>query len=274
METCWKIRPNEASHWNLGNIQMNSGKRCIDSFESSILNLGILERVSVDPTKHEFLIHAMDTVTKESPRIIDNDEDNHRILNDCDNSPETNVITLFETHKYAIQCSYNSLYNYINSNAFNYYCSATTLDDEDVYGDALIFKVNKETGTLITLTSTELISLMASLYLVSFVKLSNYTQGKFEEISIPNFSPEIDNRFRGYHGIQVGNWTVLSENKEMLEQFKTNGKNNLNDFKFLIFIKTRKNGVSMSDNDRNSDMRGLYSDCSAEEVTEVFFQEF
>lgn len=258
----WLIGPNEGSDWCFDKLEITGRKR--DSY------YWVKEML-----KEDF-------ITKKSIKKLDNFAENDQSGNTISflncvsqalNYKEKQMINTLNVYKhknYTIQVSYIMDHNYENSNDLNYFATMVNTECMKIYGPAIYFKT--ENGLTVNLTINELLNNLLNYYHVTTFR---YKNNVFEEICCKNMEYEIESLFKSYYKIKIGDWIILSEVEDNINNFK-NSNNKLKDFTDLIFFKLKSYSGDIYDQTKDEitnidDYRGLYMDIDKDYIMKEFF---
>lgn len=258
MVKIWVVKSNVPEDWKFDTVEIIAGKRSTDEW--------------INKMKLAKFIKCIE---------ISDQDDGCEFLNQLAINLETtsdsfaNTIQVYEHPLYKIECTYRTDLNYQNSNDFNYFGTVVNIESINMFGSALFFKTaNKK---LCNLDIDELLVQLINFYYVKTFKLSN---GKFQELGIMNYEPEIGRILNGYTVKKINDWLILSDDsKSNLSNLKQSG-NNINEFNNLIWFKIKHHigdihealeSVSPEKN-KDGDMRGLYMDLDVDFIKTVFFK--
>lgn len=182
-----------------------------------------------------------------------------------------NTANVYEHSNYTIQVSYITDYNYTNSKDLNYFATMVNTECLKIYGPAIFYKTQK--GFTTNLSLEELTNTLINFY---YVVSYRYKNGNFELICCQNFEHEIESMFKSYYKTMIGNWIILSEDKEQLKTLKPKG-NELSNFNDLIFLKMKSYGGEIYEQTKNDivsvdDYKGLYMDVDKDFIINEFFK--
>lgn len=258
MVKIWLVKPNVPEDWNFDSVEIIAGKRSVDEW--------------INKMKLSKFIKCIE---------ISDQDDGCEFLNKLSLHLETttdslaNTIQVYEHPLYKIECTYRSDLNYQNSSDFNYFGTVVNIESINMFGSALFLKTaNKK---LCNLEIDELLVQLLNFYYVKTFKLSN---GKFQELGIMNYEPEIGRILNGYKVKKINDWLIFSDDsKSNLSNLKQSG-NNIDEFNNLIWLKIKNHigdihealeSVSPEKN-KDGDMRGLYMDLDVDFIKTVFFK--
>jgi hypothetical protein len=257
MPRIWIIKPNLPELWSFNGVCLENGKRTMGDWISELECCNFIKCINISETDDgcEFL------------NILSTELE-------CSTESYANTIQIYNHPKYKIECSYRSDLNFQNSKDFNYFTTVVNIESVNVFGSSLYCKTSNK--KLVDLSLEELISQLVNFYFLRTYKLSN---GKFQEIAINNFEPDIENMLRGYKVKKFNNWLVFSDdNKSNLNSLKESN-NNILEFNNLIWLKIKNHVGDIHralenaniENNREGDLRGIYMDLDPEYIISVFF---
>jgi hypothetical protein len=257
MPRIWTIKNNLPEVWTFDGVGIESGKRTFGDWISELYTCDFIKCVEISEKDDgtEFL-------NKLSPIL------------GCTEESYVNTIKIYTHPFYTIDCMYRTDINFQNSKDFNYFSTVVNIESVNVYGSAVFCKTSNK--KLVDLSLEDLVSQLVNFYFLRTYKLSN---GKFEEIAISNFEPEIDRMLHGYKVKKFNEWLVFSDdNKSNLNLLKES-KNNILDFNNLIWLKIKNHIGDIHDalentkkeKNKDGDLRGLYIDLDPEYIISVFF---
>lgn len=258
----WLIEANDGTEWTFDELEINGRKR--DSYHW-------LKEI----VKKEF-------ITKKSIAKNDNHKNNDQsgntisFLNCMTKSLKysegqmMNTVNVYEHKNYTIQVSYITDYNYTNSEELNYFATVVNTECIKIYGPAIFYKT--QNGFTTNLSLEELTNTLINFY---YVVSYRYKNGNFELICCQNFEQEIENMFKSYYKTRLGDWIILSENKDQIKTLMPSG-NKLSDFNDLIFLKLKSYGGEIYEQTKNDvvsidDYKGLYMDIDKDFIISEFF---
>jgi hypothetical protein len=162
-------------------------------------------------------------------------------------------------------------YDDSNNSKINYMSTLINQEKMKIFEKVVYFKVSN--GLTINLELSELLYLLCNFYYVRTVKISD---GKFEEICINNYEPEMDRLFKSYVKKQISSWIILAEYKSILDKLKTSD-NNISELNGVIFLKIKEYTGEISEyhatceGNKTSDYRGIYENIDNKYVQQLFF---
>lgn len=258
----WLIGPNNGEDWNFDEVDINGLKRDSYYWCKSILDNDFITKKSI--------------VKKDN--YTNNDQSGNTIsfINCMTSSLEykegqmMNTLNVYEHKNYTIQVSYITDYNYTNSTDLNYFATMVNTECIKIYGPAIFYKT--ENGLTTNLTIKELTDTLLNFY---YVVTYRYKNGKWELICCQNFEHEIERMFGSYYKKRIGDWIVLSEDKEQIKNLMPNS-NNITDYTDLIWFKLKSYSGEIYEQTKNDitsvdDYKGLYMDIDKEFIIQEFF---
>lgn len=259
----WVFHGNLGEQWTFNNVSLERGERLDKEWIREAKTFPWIERVQIPENDN---LENTDQCGNSVSLI--NAATKHLRYQEND---KINTVNIYEHSDYTIQAMYIIDRNYMNYNEFNYFASIVNIESAQIYGPAIFFKT--ENGRTTTLDIGELLCQILNFYYVKTCKLS---YGKFSNIAINNFEPEIDNLFKSYHKKKIDSWIILSESQAELDKLLEKD-NSLEDFQNLIWLKLKRyNGeihecMSTTEHDHDSDFRGLYMDVDEKHIRKIFF---
>lgn len=258
MVKIWIVKPNVPEDWVFDGVEILAGKRSLGSLVSRIKSSKWIKQIDINPNDDgcEFLNELSKGL-------------------DCSTESYVNTVQIYSHPNYKIECSYRSDLNFQNSKDFNYFSTVTNIESINIFGSAIFFKSGNK--SLEDLELEELVCQIVNFYFMKTWKLNSV--GKFEEIGMINFEPEITRRLDGYKVKKFGDWLVFSDDsKSNLSELKSKG-NSIADFKNLIWLKVKTHigdiheAIESTGYEKNKDgdLRGLYMDLDPEYIMSVFF---
>lgn len=258
----WLITGNNGEDWCFDNLEVNGRKRDSYYWVKDMLDENFIIKKSI-PKLDKF---------------DQNDQSGNTIsflncLSQSLNFQEgqmMNTVNVYEHCDYTIQMTYIVDYNYTNSTDFNYFATMVNTECMKVFGPAIFYKT--QDGLTTNLKIDELLNTLLNFY---HVVTYRYKNGKFEEICNKNMEHEIEAVFKSYNKRRIGDWIVLSEDKDQLVRLQPHG-NKLSDFNDLIWFKLKSYSGDIYEQFKNDvvsedDYRGLYMDIDKDYICKVFF---
>jgi len=264
MGDLWIVKGNVPESWNFDELTLERGERQTNDWSRTISRENWLSSVSIPVTDN----------------LTNNDQSGNNIsfLNavlkglDYKEGNLINTINIYEHANYTIQAMYITDHDFQNSDEFNYFATVVNIESIHIFGPAVFFKTSN--NTVSHLTSNELLNCFANFYYVQGIKLS---YGKFTNIGVNNYEPDIENMFKGYKVRRIDNWLIFSDDKDSgLDDLKESD-NDLSLFNNIVWLKLKNYSgevnESMSDIEHNkgADYRGLYMDVDESYIRNVFF---
>jgi len=257
----WLFEPNDPSDWIFDGVYVDRGRRILDDWIDNCSSLNFIKKVTIplkDDGREDNTISFINTVNK----ALDYKE-----------GQNINTVNVYRHPNYSIQAMYIDSFNCTNSDDFNYFGTIVNIESMQIFGKCILFKV--ENSNINNLTLEEALSTLINFYYVKSIKLN--TNRMFEQIAINNYEPEINAMFDSYYKSVIGDWIILSDDKDMLEKVKEKD-NKIEDLNNIIWFKykTYMGDVTASiseqvEHNKESDFRGLYMDIDESYIRKVFF---
>lgn len=258
MVKIWLVKPNVPEDWDFSGLELSGGKRVFGEWISKLNKSSYIQCIHINETDD-----GSDFLNKLSQNLA------------CGTESYVNTIQVYSHPKYKIECSYRSDLNFQNSQDFNYFSTVVNIESVNIFGPGVFFKTNGK--KLIDLELEELGTQIANFYYLKTFKLKS--DGKFEEIGMINFEPEIQRMLTGYKVKKIGDWMVFSDDsKSNLSNLNKSG-NDITKFSNLIWlkIKTHIGDIHQAlenteyEKNKDGDLRGIYMDLDPEYIISVFF---
>jgi hypothetical protein len=257
MVKIWLVKPNIPEDWNFNGLEIISGKRTFGNWIERLSKSNFIKTINIDESDD-----GCDFLNKLSENLL------------CTTESYVSTIQVYNHPQYKIECSYRSDLNFQNSKDFNYFSTVINIESVNIFGSVVFLKTDSK--KLINLELEELGSQIANFYYLKTFKLSN---GKFEEIGMINFEPEINRLLTGYKVKKFGDWMVFSDDPKSNLSTLTQSNNNILDFNNLIWLKIKTHigdihtALESTEYEKNKDgdMRGIYMDLDPEYIISVFF---
>jgi hypothetical protein len=263
MPKLWTLGPNGHEDWDLTHIYVERGKLNINDWHSHMVDKKML-------TYHEIPEYDTFETNDQSGNTVSTINTVSKCLN-YQEDQHINTVELYVHSDYVICAMYINDYDAMSGVPINYYGTIINKERLQIYGPMVIFKIAN--GLTVDTELSELLYLLSNFYYVQCIKLND---NMFEEIAVNNYEPEMDRMFKTYHRKCVSSWIVLSENKETLKKLEPSN-NEVSKFNGLIWVKYKQykgdvsNFHNTCENNRGSDLRGLYENIDDKYVQRVFF---
>ena len=259
MVKTWLIKENKPDEWNFDGVEIIQGKREISHWLNYTANNKLfIKEININDSKPD-----VDFLNKLSINL------------NLSAELETmaNTLTIVSRPNYIIQCTYRSDLNAKNSINFNYFSSVVNVESAQIYGGCMFFKIQDK--KLVDLELEDILSLIVSFY---YIKTYRLKSGKFEEIALNNFEPDINKMFQGYKVKKFKSWLVFSDDSNSnIEQLKQSN-NDISQFNNLIWLRIKEYSGDMFEaiqslniSNNECDLRGIYEDLDIDYITKVFF---
>jgi hypothetical protein len=258
MVKIWLVKSNVPEDWDFTGLEIAQGKRTFGDLTNRLAKSKFIQSININDTDD-----GSDFLNKLSTSL------------ECTSETFVNTIQVYPHSNYKIECTYRSDLNFQNSQDFNYFSTVINTESVNIFGSVIFFKTNGQ--KLMNLELEELVGQIANFYFLRTYKLK--TDGKFEEIGMSNFEPDIDRMLRGYKVKKIGDWLIFSDDsKSNLSELKESG-NNINEFKNLIWLKVKTYigdihkalESTAYEKNKDGDLRGIYMDLDPEYIISVFF---
>jgi len=257
MVKIWLIKSNVPEDWDFSGLELVGGKRTFGNWIDRLEKSNFIQCINVDETDD-----GSDFLNKLSENLS------------CTTESYVSTIQVYTHPKYKIECSYRSDLNFQNSKDFNYFSTVVNIESVNIFGSVIFLKTDGQ--KLINLELEELGAQIANFYYLKTFKLSN---GKFEEIGMVNFEPEINRMLTGYKVKKFGDWMVFSDDSKSNLSILTQSNNDIKNFNNLIWLKVKTHigdihkalESTQYEKNKDGDMRGIYMDLDPEYIISVFF---
>lgn len=258
MTKTWLIKKNKPNEWEFNGVEIIKGKRETNEWINYIKSSKtFIKQININKLDPDVDLLNQFTIN----------------LDLSANNTLANTLTLVSRPDYIIQCTYRSDINATNSTDFNYFSSVINLDSNQIYGSCMFYKIRN--NKLVDLELDEILTLLINFYYLKTYKLKN---GKFEEIGLNNFEPDIDRMFRGYTIKKIKGWFIMTDDsKSNIENLKESN-NDISQFNNLIWLRTKNYGGEMYEaieslnmGKNECDLRGIYEDIDVDYIMGTFF---
>lgn len=259
----WSFDTNTHDDWNLSHIIVENGRLNLDYWVNQIKNNRWIKS-HIIPEIDNFEQNDQSGNTISTINVVT------RCLKYKSNQ-HINTVDIYKHPDYIIQAMYINDYDYATSDNLNYCATLINNEKMQIYETVVFFKIKD--GLTIDLDLSEILSLLSNFYYVRAVKLS---YGKFEEICVNNFEPEMDRLFKTYERKIIGSWIVLCESKKTLDKVQAS-QNDVSQLHGVVWFKLKKYTGDVSlyhetfDNNKGGDYRGLYENIDEQYVRQIFF---
>ena len=263
MPKMWSIDANIHEDWDLTHIYVERGKLKIDDWTRIMMDKSWI-KCHIIPEYDNFETNDQSGNTVSTINIVS------KCLN-YKADQHINTVELYSHPDYIIYAMYINDYDSTSSVNINYCTTIINTEKMPVYETAVIFKVAN--GLTVDMELSEILVLLSNFYYVKCIKIEG---NSFKEIAVNNYEPEMDRLFSSYCRKRIDSWVILSENKETLGKLEKNNSD-ISLFNGLIWVKYKQYKGDVSnfhttlENNKGSDLRGLYENIDAKYVQRVFF---
>jgi hypothetical protein len=272
MAKVWIVKPNTSNIFQYEGVGMKNGVREYGEWYGIMARSGIFQEQIVRTDTE--LLDLFSHVLMATPASIDNEHDTGRVLNE----PMETVVNTIDIYKgsHFVQMCHNSSLSFMTSNAGNYFATTINLDGDDIYGDTVFLKIKN--NKTVNLELDELLGFIVNFY---FLKTQRLVDGRFREIGMPSFGPDIEATYKRYRTHKfIGHWIVFTDNSDSnIENLQESG-NDVTKFNDLYFLMYKHDGSGeiykalaemKAENNRSGDLRGIFKDLDEEYIRDTFF---
>jgi len=272
MVKAWIIYPHQPQDFPHSLIKIKDGVRYIDDFIKSCQSLPFITTIDIE-SNDDFINISTDVLNL-------NEQNRAATLNLKENNNDNTYIQLSYMQDYIYYI--NDLVKekgeeYLPKGVVqNYFGSLVNNQNENIYGNALVFKVDNK--KLVDLEATEIFSLLCNFY---YVKTYQVRNGELVEITFPNLQPIIADALKDRHKHVLDLWEFYGPQNMDYSDLGVVPVN-ISDYEGLIILKQKENmnevwkalkqveekeGINKVP---KNDIRGLYEDLNKEYLQGFF----